>query len=133
MKIMTITKTVINKVLKEMGMGFVKLDDGGFYSNGVCYTNGAGKRVKGIPAASHGPMTVTDAYRTHIADKKLKVRNALVEAGISYDYKEDLFIANKDAKKPITFKLMEDWFPAYTRSAGYDSGYQSIYITVNYL
>ncbi len=129
---MKVTKSSIAAVLKDQGLGFVKMSTGISYADTTkCFKDGAGKRVKGIRAASHGPMTVTDEYQKAITAKMTEVEAALLQIGMEY-VDEGLMVANKDAKRPLKLSLNVEWFPAYTRAANLDEGYKNIYIVPTY-
>ena len=57
---MKITKTAINKVLKEHGYNFIKVKTGDWTKPEKCFTTMDGKRVKGIKGGSIGPLTSTN-------------------------------------------------------------------------
>ena len=115
-------KTEINKVLKEAGYGNIKVQDGS-WSDGKCYTNYEGKRVKGIKGGSVGPTTVTSAYQEKNDEIINSVTKNLIEAGMK---EEGNNLVSENGK--IKLSLMVTYFPTYTRSAGYDDAYETAYI-----
>jgi hypothetical protein len=120
-------KTEINKVLKENGYGFIKVNTGNWNNPEQCYTNWQGKRVKGIKGGSYGPVTVTRAWEEKNQEVISTVTDALKQIGMK---EEDGYLKSPDGK--IKLKLMVDTFPQYTRSAGYDEGYTNCFITPVY-
>jgi len=116
-------KAEINKVLKELGYGFVKVSTGNDFDNGKCFTGWDGKRVKGIPGGSHGPMTATNAYQERNKAVIDKVTSSLRCAGM---VERDGVLESQDGKIKLTLTVSE--FPKYTKSAGYDDGYMNCYI-----
>lgn len=123
-----VTKAEINAVLKACGNGFVKMSTGSYGPNTQKTYKENGKMVKGIPAASYGPMTVTDMYRVAINEKAAELQAALTKAGMVFDTERECMVANSGTKKEIVLFLREVWLPAYTRSANLDSGYKNIYL-----
>ena len=73
-------------------------------------------------------MTVTNAHNEKTASVKSEIVNELKRMGMVE--KDDLLVSN-DGK--IKLSLAEQWFPQYSRSAGYDESYQSIYLVPNFL
>lgn len=120
-------KSDINKILKENGLTFVKLSTGDWIKPEKCFINGEGKRVKGIPASTFGPTTVTTAYKEIMYKRKQKVESDLVDFGMKKDGDK---LVSPDGKLKLT--LNETVFPQYARSAGYDDGYKSIYLVPVY-
>ena len=121
-------KSDINSILKEAGLQFVKISTGtGWDSKDKCYTGFNGKRVKGIPTASYGPMTATNVHNEKTASVKSEVISKLKKLGM---VEQDDILVSEDGK--IKFSLTEQWFPKYTRSAGYDESYQNIYLVPNF-
>lgn len=121
-------KSDINKVLKENGYGFVKIQTGEWAKPEKCYTGWDGKKVKGIRGGSYGPLTVTSAYQEKNESIIKSVTSSLKSLGM---VEKDSHLESQDGK--IKVALNVEVFPQYTRSAGYDVGYQSCYIIPNFL
>jgi len=124
-----VTKADIAVVLKGKGLSFVKLSSGSYMHNtSKCYTDGAGKRVRGIYAACYGPLTVTNAHNEQTDTLMNELVAALKEIGMVEE--DGVLVA--PGKKSIRLALRTEWFPAYTRAANLDSGYQNIFIVPTY-
>lgn len=117
------TKTDINKALKELGYGFVKVSTGG-WDEPKCYTGFDGKRVKGISGGSVGPLTSSNTYEEKNQRVISEVTDTLRDLGMREQ--EDGVLVSPNGK--IKVSLTVSYFPAYTRSAGYDESYQNAYI-----
>ena len=122
------TKAQINKELKELGLGFVKmLDKGNCFDKEVCYTNFEGKRVKGFKASSKGPMTVINAHIDKVDTKIFEIENSLRELGM---VRQDNLFISPNGKIKLSISVME--FPTYTDKMGYDSDYKTLYVVPTY-
>ena len=120
------SKAVANEILKEHGLGFVKVSTGGMFESDKCYTNLQGKRVKGIFGAGTGPMTVTDIPRQKINEKLAKLDSVLACRFRSTDDNE--YIVEETSRTITKMRLSVHQFPAYTRSANLDEAYVNHYI-----
>jgi len=116
-------KAEINKALKDLGYGFVKVSTGGF-DEPKCFTGFDGKRVKGIAGGSVGPMTATNAYEEKNREVISTATDTLKRLGMTED--EDGVLVSQNGKIKVSFIV--SYFPKYTRSAGYDDSYQNAYI-----
>ena len=117
----------INSRLKDLGLGFVKMNEGSF-SNGKVYTNWEGKRSKGIRGGSIGPMTMTNAHMNHNAEVEAKLKEAFFGFysydGVSSKLTFDL------GKKTRTYNFAWNLFPSNTNAMDLDPGYQSYWLTL---
>ena len=116
-------KSDINRVLKEAGYGFIKVQTGDWAKPEKCLTGFDNKRVKGIRAGSVGPTTVTSAYQERNQEVISEVTNALKDIGM---VEKDNVLVSPDGKIKLALGITD--FPKYTRSAGYDDAYRNFYI-----
>ena len=121
-------KSDVNAVLKDHGIEFVKIQTGDWAKPEKCYTGFNGKRVKGIRGGSYGPMTVTTAYQEANDRIISSVTSSLKKIGM---VEKDGHLESTDRK--IKLSLGVEFFPKYTRSAGYDESYKNCYIIPNFL
>ena len=127
---MKVTKVEINKVLKELGNGFVKMSDGeGWSEKTVCYTDWNNKRVKGIRVSSRGPMDVTDAWSEARDRNVSRIKDELKDLGL----RETSSSVFETADGKIKLSLNVEEYPQYTRSTNLDSGYVNLYLVPRYI
>jgi len=128
-----ITKAEINKLFKEAGYQFIKLDNGDRFSSGTIYKNSQGKRVKGFRGGSIGPMTVTSAHLKHNDKKVQKIKSIACEyAKTCYLTKNGLemtFLTGPN--KLTTYSFTWQLYPTHTHSANLDSMYETYYLVGN--
>ncbi len=127
----SITKTQINEVLKDSGSENIKITGGNYETpKKLTYKNGSGNMVKGIHAASHGPMAVTTAHVTHTLEKFNEVADNLMKLGLTQTKESGTiyFTANAGTKKAIKLWLSELWLPEYAPGVGMDPDYKKIYL-----
>jgi len=121
-------KSDVNKVLKECGYGFVKVQTGDWTKPEKCLTGFDNKRVKGIKAGSVGPTTVTSAYRERNDETITTVKDSLRCIGMK---EEDNVLVSPNGKIKVSLTVVD--YPHYARSAGYDDGYRNYYVVPTFL
>lgn len=119
-------KSDINTVLKNQGIGYVKIHDGSM--TGKCYTDWNGKRVKGIRGGSVGPMTATSAASDKTKSVLSTLEKDLKDLGM---IEKDGHLESKDGK--IKMRISVSMYPQYSRSMGYDDAYQTAYIVPEFI
>jgi len=133
---MKVTKSMINKVLKEnFCFSFVKMTDtdpnNGFASKEVCYTDyWDNKRVKGIRVSSRGPLSITNAWIEAREENTAKVKDVLIDLGLILSDAEDVLVT-PDGK--IKMRLSIEEFPQYTRRSNFDNGYINVFLAPRYI
>ena len=116
----------LNQILKDIGLGFVKMSKGCYSHGNVTYKSYDGKTVKGIAAGSYGPMTVTNAHLEHDQQTKDKIHEALYPHAFRYDRSKCEYVFRLGNKvRTIRFTLHD--FPTYSHHADLDPGYMSKY------
>jgi hypothetical protein len=120
-------KSDVNKVLKEAGYGFIKVQTGDWAKPEKCLTGFDGKRVKGIKGGSVGPTTVTSAYQERNQQVISEVTSSLKDIGM---VEKDDCLVSPDGKISLSLGLVD--YPQYTRSAGYDDAYRNYYVVPNF-
>lgn len=123
----------INKVLKEAGLGFVTMSTGS-YSRPKTHSS----KSKGIRGGSVGPMTATSAWRGHNEKAEREFYYKLLKA---FEKNDDVKFSVPDGNgfkmyvenpvKGIQTVYSFGWqtFPSNVASMGYDSGYQTYWLT----
>ena len=92
------TKTEINKALKEIGFGFVKMRVNSYQDK----THPS--KMKGLRGGSIGPMTMTDAHHTHNINVIDKVKNTLKNIGGTVEKSSyDVTVSFPSNKGKITY------------------------------
>jgi hypothetical protein len=119
------TKAKINAILKEQGLGFIKISDGSSMHCGEkCMTDHDGKRMKGIYLSSHSPMDVTSAASDRIRETTNKVLNKLQHLN-----KVDGRYVVEETSRTITYLyLATERHRTYSWKANLDEGYQTSYL-----
>ena len=121
-------KSEINKILKDLGLSFVKVNTGDWAKPEKCYTNFEGKRVKGIKATNRGPLDITDAADKRIDELTCKIIDTFRK---EYFKVENGIFTSPDGK--LSFNFIEETYPQYTRSANLDDGYIQVVLIPNFL
>lgn len=132
---MSVTRKQITEVLKQHGLERIKLSKGGWGpGQSVAYRDCNNKMLTAVPCACHGPMTVTNAHREAIDKKRLAIYNAFYGIGLFQDLSKEngVFVVARTKKTVTHLRLMEQWVPQYTRSAGYDESYKQIVLVPVY-
>jgi hypothetical protein len=119
------TKTEINKVLKNIGFGFVKMQVNTYQDK----THPS--KTKGLRGGSIGPMTATDAYMNHNQSAINETKTALTNIGgkVESSY-NDLSISFPSKKGKLVYNFNLNLFKTY---AGFDldPSYKTYWLTVN--
>lgn len=118
-------KSQFNTALKELGLGFVKMELNSFQSK--TFKNFDGKMVKGLQGASIGPMTSTSAY----INQNSQVENQVVEKiGRQYvkNWNPGLFIEFEIENKSI--RLSWNLYRTYAHN-DYDASYKTYWLSVS--
>jgi len=119
-------KKEINAKLKELGLGFVKMNTPTSYDlkSGKCHTDWDGKKSKGFIGGSIGPMTMTNAHQGHNRQVEDKIRE---EFPRNFSYEVNTLVLTFDK---IVYKFEWKLFPANTVACDLDSGYQNYWLTL---
>ena len=119
------TKTEINKVLKSIGFGFVKMHVNMYQDK----THP--DKVKGLRGGSIGPMTMTDAHINHNQSAINETKTALTNIGgkVESSY-HDLSISFPSKKGKLVYNFDLRLFKKYA-GFDYDPSYQTYWLTVN--
>lgn len=119
-----ISKSDINKALKDLGFGFVKMEKDSYHE--VTHRS----KQQGLRGGSIGPMTATTAYRGHNDDALRRVKDALVYklGGKPIESYADLTVAFPSKKGELVYKFIWQLFPTYAHNH-YDAGYQNYWLT----
>ena len=129
-----ITKSKINAILKDLGLGYIRINNGSM--NGICFT----PKVKGILTSSIGPMTLSSAHTERnmkiSQDVKSRLRNELYPMegylGIQEKSGGDFQLSVQlTPKKVEVYEFIFMLFPTYTPNMNYDPSYRNYYLTVN--
>jgi len=118
------TKTEVNAILKEAGLGFVKMDADACGFDTKCVKDHDGKRIKGIHLSSHSPMDVTSAASDRVRNRTNEVHNRLSHL----KQVNGSYVVEETARTITTLYLATERHRSYARSVGYDNGYQSSYL-----
>lgn len=126
------TKAAVNAIIKEFNPQFVKVSNGDYYSSPKCYTGLDGKRVKGIPSGSVGPMTVTNVAVEKGEEIISRIKQRLSQIGLRQcELNPGVMVGGKNDKLRLLISL--DNFPQYTRDAGYDEMYRNLFVTTRWV
>lgn len=119
------TKTEINKALKNIGFGFVKMQVNTYQDK----THPS--KTKGLRGGSIGPMTVTNAHENHNQSVINKTKIALTNIGgkVESSY-HDLSISFPSKRGKLVYNFDLQLFKKY---AGFDldPSYKTYWLTVN--
>jgi hypothetical protein len=119
-----ISKSDINKALKDLGFGLVKMGVDSYREK----THPS--KQQGLRGGSIGPMTATTAYRGHNNEALDRVKRKLVYelGGKEIDTYADLSVAFPSKKGELVYTFIWQLFPTYAGN-DYDRGYQSYWLT----
>ena len=119
------TKAEINKVLKSIGFGFVKMQVNMYQDK----THPS--KTKGLRGGSIGPMTMTDQYMNHNRSAINETRTALTNVGgkVESSY-HDLSISFPSKKGKLVYNFDLQLFRTYAHNE-YDPSYQTYWLKVN--
>lgn len=129
----SLSKSDINKVLKDAGVGFVKMSTGS-YSRPKTHSS----KLKGVKGGQIGPMTVTSVWREKNIETERELYNTLSGAFFKYDEVKfnppsgdgfDMFIENPSKGKQLVYRFRWSTFPTYAPSRDLDPSYQSYWLT----
>ncbi len=118
------SKASVNAILKEAGLGFVKMDLDTMGYESKCVKGHDGKRINGIHLSSHSPMDVTSVAGDRVRSKTNEVHNKLRHL----TQVNDSYVVEETARTRTTLYLATERHRSYARSVGYDEGYQSSYL-----
>ena len=117
------TKSEINKALREIGVDFVKMRIDYYHEK----THPLKK--KGLRAGSIGPLTVTQAHMEHNRNTIDKVKDTLYRLGGSVERTlSDLTVSFPSKKGKLIYDFNLEMFPTYAHNE-YDPGYQTYWLT----
>lgn len=122
------TKLEIKNALKQLGFGLVKMELDHFHSK--TYKGFDGKGIQGVAGGSVGPMTMTDAWKSHCNEREQKVRTALLSLGAKLETFGNGFNATFDLGNGVTRILYFLWntYPTYAHNH-YDPSYKTYWLT----
>ena len=119
------TKREINKTLKEIGFGFIKMRVNSYQDK----THP--DRFKGLRGGSIGPMTVTNAHHTHNTNVIDKVKSTLKNIGGTVEKGSyDLSVSFPTNKGRLVYNFYLTLYPTYAGNE-YDSGYQTYWLELS--
>jgi len=118
------SKASVNAILKEAGLGFVKMDLDTMGYESKCVKGHDGKRINGIHLSSHSPMDVTSTTSDRVRNKIHEVHDKLRHLAKV----NDSYVVEETARTKTTLYLATERHRSYARSVGYDEGYQSSYL-----
>jgi hypothetical protein len=126
-----VTKEDITSKLKAAGVVNVSMSRGNYFDPPMPIKTHDNKFIKGIKAGSIGPITVTDAYKTHNSntiDKLVAVLKELPHDSLTIksDSVEVVFVIGVNQIRTITFDLK--LFPTNAPSVDLDSGYKTYWL-----
>ena len=119
------TKTEINKALKEIGFGFVKMRKD-------MYTDKTHpSKLKGLRGGSVGPMTSTNAHMNHNQNAINETKTALINIGGSVEKSYcDLSISFPSKKGKLIYHFNLNLFKTYA-GFDYDPSYQTYWLVLD--
>lgn len=119
------TKTEINKALKGIGFGFVKM------RKDMYHEKTHPSKMKGLRAGSIGPMTMTDAYMKHNNDAIDETKKALTSIGGTVEQSSyDLTVSFQTKKGKLIYNFYLTLYPTYAGNE-YDRGYQTYWLELS--
>jgi hypothetical protein len=119
------TKTEINKALKEIGFGFIKMRVNSYQDK----THPS--KMKGLRGGSIGPMTVTDAHHTHNTNVIDNVKNTLQNIGGSVEKGSyDLTVSFPSNRGKLVYNFYLTLYPTYSHNE-YDKSYQTYWLELS--
>lgn len=129
---MTVTKKDVNAKLRDYGYGNIKMSSGGYGGKSVTFRDYDGKMVKGVKLASHSPMNVTNAATERTISEFTEIANGIIALGFKIIKQtcDRVTLHNDDSNLRVV--LYRDTYPTYSVSAGYDRGYVTDYLMVDY-
>jgi hypothetical protein len=126
-----VTKKDITSKLKAAGVVNVSMSRGNYIDPPQAIKTNDNKFIKGIKAGSIGPITMTDAYKTHNSNTIDKLVDSLKELPhrsltITSESVEVVFQISEKQIRTITFDLK--LFPTNAPSVDLDPGYKTYWL-----
>ena len=125
------TQSEVNKLLKEAGLGFVKINTSSYPINrSKKYTNWEGKSFKGFRGGSIGPMTVTNAHLNHNKEVVQRINELTRDYSCQLAETDNGVIIKFQAGsgKDIVKEFKWNTFPTNSASMGFDPAYQTYWL-----
>ena len=119
------TKTEINKALKGIGFGFVKM------SVNAYQVKTHPSKMKGLRGGSIGPMTMTDQYMNHNQTAINEIKTGLTNIGgrVEKSY-NDISISFPSKKGKLIYHFNLSLFKTYA-GFDYDPSYQTYWLVLD--
>jgi len=121
----------VNRVLKGLGLQNLRFA-GTEFGRGKTIKDGDGKMIKGVPAATHSPMDVTEIANNLARAKLAKCADALAgELGAQVVDRSSSYVKMQSGRLSWMLRLTDR--PRYPRSSQMDPGYVQSAVEVDFL